>query len=543
MGRYFITKSLSIQIVSIFALAIVAAITMILLADAGSPLDRVQAAVPTGIDVGSGGHDITRIGLSAPLALSPTLPMCRFGYAASTNPPSNYDLGGRLNLRAGWFLDFSNHPPYTATAPELQYAQVVRLHQIKTVYPSYTATYVIPYTYTINSTNPATAIQQLVTTAQLAPGSTWLIGNEIERRDWPCGNGGTCGQDEMLPEAYADAYHQIYTALKGADPTARVAVGSQVEVSPLRLKYMDRMWNAYLAKYGQPMPVDLWNIHPYMLVEHVDWNGAAIPAGLTETQGLMYEDWQNDDLPAFEQQIISFRQWMAGKGQQSKPLIISEFGVLFPVWYQDGHHQYYTITRVNNFMKGAFDYMLTAKDPVLGPAADDNRLVQQWNWYSLDNNPQYFNGALFSYTVGSMTDIGSAWDTYVNDPNSPVGPSLNLKMLSASSIASASGPGPYTATVWLKVSNSGYQNLKAPVTISLTKVGDGTPLGQVVLNSLGGCGNSTTVSLQVTNIDTPSLQVKAEINPLHEPSESDYSDNTIYFTILGRLLFLPLIQR
>jgi hypothetical protein len=482
-----------------------------------------------------GGDGTTTFGANSALTLTTGQPMCRFGYAQAENAPASYDAGGRKTLRAGWYLDFSDHVPTSGVA-DLEYVQVVRLHQIKTVYPSYTATYTIPYTYLVNNQAPSVAIQNIVATAHVAPGSLWLIGNEIERVDWRCSNGTTCGQDEMLPEVYADVYHEIYTAIKAADPTARVANGSQVEISPLRLKYLDRMWNSYLAKYGQPMPVDVWNIHPYMLIEHQGWNGADIPAGLTETEGLLYDDTQNDDFPAFQQQIVSFRQWMASKGEQNKPLIISEFGVLYPTWFVDGNGHPYSTTRVINFMYQAFDHLLTAKDPALGFAADDNRLVQQWNWFSLDSNPIYFNGALFSYTVGTLTDIGATWASYVTDTNRPLGPALNLKMLSANYATSSSGGNPYSATLVLKVSNSGYLNWTGPLTVTVSNL-DNTPMGQVVLNGLPGCGRTALVTLQLTNIATANLPLKAQIDPLHQTPDADFSDNTIYFTVLGNSLF------
>jgi hypothetical protein len=485
---------------------------------------------------GSAGLSATSVGTSAL-----DQPMCRFGYAQTMQPPSFYDAGGRKSLRAGWYHDFGTNLPALGVA-DLEFAQVVRLHQIKTIYPSYTATYTIPYTWVINSQAPSVAIPYIAAIAQVSPGEVWMIGNEVERRDWRCSNGSTCGQDEMLPEVYADAYNQLYTAIKSADPTARIAIGSLVEISPLRLEYLDRVWNSYLAKYRQKMPVDVWNIHPYMLTEEQGIPGADIPAGLTDTVGLIYGNWQNDDLQAFQQQIVSFRQWMASKGEQNKPLIVSEFGVLFPTWVIDDHEGYYSTTRVINFMNKAFDYLLTAKDPALGFASDDNRLVQQWNWFSLDFDPHYFNGALFSYTVGTLTDIGTAWASYVTDTSRPFGPALNLKMLSANYDTSTLGGNPFTTTVRLRVSNSGYLNWTGPVTVTVSSLDD-APMGQVVLNGLPGCGRTALVTLQLTNIVTANLPLKAQIDPLQRTPDVDFSDNTIYFTVLGNSLFLPIIRR
>jgi hypothetical protein len=41
------------------------------------------------------------------------------------------------------------------------------------------------------------------------PGLTWIIGNEIERRDWLNSGGGSSGQNEIIPEVYTVAYHDL----------------------------------------------------------------------------------------------------------------------------------------------------------------------------------------------------------------------------------------------------------------------------------------------------------------------------------------------
>ena len=140
------------------------------------------------------------------------------------------------------------------------------------------------------------------------PGLLWAIGNEIERRDWDTG-----GQDEILPELYAQAYHEVYTTIKRADSTAQVANGSMVAATPLRLQYLERVWNAYTAAYGQPMPVDVWNLHIFILPEQLGGWGAGIPAGLSETQGATYclvDRTDNRNFSLAWEQIVNFRIWM-----------------------------------------------------------------------------------------------------------------------------------------------------------------------------------------------------------------------------------------
>ena len=43
------------------------------------------------------------------------------------------------------------------------------------------------------------------------------------------------------------AYHELYTLIKGADPTARLAIGGVIQATPLRLEYLTKVWNEYRA--------------------------------------------------------------------------------------------------------------------------------------------------------------------------------------------------------------------------------------------------------------------------------------------------------
>jgi hypothetical protein len=100
---------------------------------------------------------------------------------------------------------------------------------------------------------------------------------------------------------------------------------------------------------------------------------------------------------------------MRARGQQDKPLIMSEFGVLQPMDYG------FPPDRVNEFMRRACQFMLTARDEGLGYPADDYRLVQRWAWFSLNEAPwnaesgQGFNGQLLDLTTGALTPMGQEY--------------------------------------------------------------------------------------------------------------------------------------
>ena len=239
------------------------------------------------------------------------------------------------------------------------------------------------------------------------PGYLWIIGNEPE----------CLYQGKATPEQYAIVYHDLYAFIKARDPSAQVAIGGVVQPTPLRLLWLDRALNHYQTTYGQPMPVDVWNIHLQILQELKNSWGCEIPVGLAQTQGRLYGIQDNDNINIFQQLVVEFRTWMRDRGQRDKPLIISEYGVLFPPEYN------YTPERVNAFMNASFDYLLSARDLNLGYPADENRLVQRWLWYSLNEQPynlstgEGFNGALFDYRYplypGVITPAGISFTSYM----------------------------------------------------------------------------------------------------------------------------------
>jgi hypothetical protein len=108
----------------------------------------------------------------------------------------------------------------------------------------------------------------------------------------------------------------------------------------------------------------------------------------------------------FIEHIQRMRTWMKNHGQQDKPLIISEYGVLQPLY------EGFTSDRINDYMMATFNYLLFAKDPTLGYPADENRLVQRWAWFSL-NTPMGsnggdggWNGNLFDPATHQITSMG-----------------------------------------------------------------------------------------------------------------------------------------
>jgi hypothetical protein len=302
----------------------------------------------------------------------------RFGFGVAKNPIEEYDVSP---LGADWYLDFgfrADPPPLL----DMEYVQTIRLSESG---------------YAPNQA----AIEQF---ARNQPGALWLIGNEP---DAPA-------QDCVTPQTYAQLYHDLYDIIKGADPTAKVAIGGVVQATPLRLLYLDMILTEYETLYSVKIPVDVWNVHGFILQEKKNSWGCQIPCGIYGvTEGMLYSIEDHDNMTIFSQQIQDLRVWMDAHGERNKPLIVSEYGILMP------EELGFDEPRVEAFMLASFDYFLSTKVSWLGYPADENRLVQAWAWYSLDDD--HFEGEentshshLFNPTTKQLTALGGAYRDYTS---------------------------------------------------------------------------------------------------------------------------------
>ncbi|MBI1878088.1 MAG: hypothetical protein HYR94_07665 [Chloroflexi bacterium] len=306
------------------------------------------------------------------LSTAPANALERFGVGVPNPPLLKIEVAEKLGL--GWYLAWK-----TLEKPQkpegVEFWQMIRVHE--------------------EGFRPNQAAIHKV--AQANPGATWLIGNEPD----------VIWQDNVTPARYAEWYHELYYLLKEADPTCQVAIGGVTQPTPLRLQYLEMVLSFYQTRYGEVMPVDIWNIHNFILREERGSWGVDIPPGLTVNQGILYELDDHDDLEVFKAQIINFRQWLADRGQRDKPLIVSEFGILMPKDYGFGPE------RVQRFLYGTYEFMLIATDQQIGYPADDNRLVQRWAWYSLGDR-RYPTGNLIDYATGDLTSLGHAHQKFIS---------------------------------------------------------------------------------------------------------------------------------
>jgi hypothetical protein len=394
---------------------------------------------------------------------------------------------------------------------------------------------------------PCPTWDQIGAAAQANPGSLWLIGNEP---DSPY-------QDNIMPATYAQLYHDLYAFLKDQDPRAQVAIGGVVQATPLRIKYLGLILDAYEALYSRRMPVDVWNTHNYVLREERGGWGAEIPPGIADDQGILY-DIQDHDLldpcnPAqdplcvptdphlnrigWKQQIADFRQFMADRGYRDRPLILSEYGILMPTMYG------YGFARNTAFMLETFDWMMHTTDPSIGYPADGNRLIQAWAWYSLDEDtfqtyPAEFN--LFDPNTQLITPLGQAYADYAAGLTAP---DVDVALLGIRH--TWPGPGatePISLTLSADVTNRG-QEPASDVLVHFER--DGLPAGDVTFPSLAAGEVKRAIVVLSGLAFGQWIQVAVTVDPNGQLAECRRDNNHAATLLLvsRHQFFLPQIDR
>jgi hypothetical protein len=408
------------------------------------------------------------------------------------------------DLPIGWYVDYQadDNPERPQGA---EYVPIIRLSQ--------TGPNASDFTYSPSGT-------QLMDVITSNPGVDWFIGNEPDRRIY---------QDDMEPHVYAAAYHELYTLIKTADPTARIFAGTIVQPTPLRLQYLDIVLASYEQQNsGASLPVDGWSIHNFILNEvscdYDDTNcwGAEIPPGINAPFGQIVAVQDNDNINMFQERIVAFRQWMFDNGYGSVPLTVSEYGILMPeiLGFPD--------TRVNAFMDASVEYMLAATDPVLGDPHDGRRLVQTFSWYSTGAPNDPFNGYLFegNNPPWSLSSMGENYAALIAGESRAA--DYYPTALLSESVAAGNAT---TVNLQATIANSGNTTRSARAIAVRFYNGDpqagGVAIGDEQIVSLPGCGYSQTVSVTWPNVSAGTYEVFVETDADGILSESDETNNIL----------------
>jgi hypothetical protein len=347
-----------------------------------------------------------------------SFPNCRYG-ATPTDPEQMQALD---QLNAGWYINFKPYPYEDPYRTQAEFTPLIWIQQILDENGFTDEWYSWP-----------ALDQRFAEDIWNNTGRVYLVGNEV----------GRLGQGQMQPHKYAEAFHDISTFIKQNDPTARIAISGLVQVTPMRLQYLDLVWDAYQRQYGRDIPVDVWNMHLYVLPEVEEKDGQLRPSnagvalgtdielGMRRSSGSptdcmdphddIYCRAEHDSMAIFERQVQAMRQWMKDHGQQNKPLIISEYSILWRYRLENGRcledefGNCFDPNRVSDFMRYGFDYLNNATDPRLGYPLDGDRLVQQWMWFSLHNGVNATGGSsnLLSDDWQQLNAIGRTFRDYV----------------------------------------------------------------------------------------------------------------------------------
>ena len=245
----------------------------------------------------------------------------RAGFSISS--PTDPEYWGST-LGSGWYLDWNiqNNPSPNG----LEHWSMVRVHE-DCISPS---------------------VEKIQSAAINYPGQVWIIGNEPD----------VIWQDNVTAARYAYTYHELFGMIKSTDPTALIAVGGVSQATPLRLQYLDQVLQAYKNLYDEPMPMDWWTVHGYVLREEKGSWGVDIPPGINATQGELREVIDHGRMDLFEDQIRAFRQWMAKNGYQHTPLALTEFGILMPADYG------FPTDMVADYLEQTFTWLDQTKDDI-----------------------------------------------------------------------------------------------------------------------------------------------------------------------------------
>ena len=478
------------------------------------------------------GYSTTMPGSSIVRAAGADFPNCRLGVGVSRNLFTTYNY---TPTRLGWYLDWGVYAP---TPTQIQYYHTLRVKQDKSG-NNYLSSYHITPTLDSGPSGLGPAVQAY-------PGQVWMIGNEPDR---------PYSQDDVMPDMYAQIYHDAYWFIKGIDPTARVAIGAVVQPTPLRLQYLDLVLQAYRTKYGTTMPVDVWNTHAYIIPENRLLPGADIPPGITATAGAQYTPPDQLSINVYAAQIRALRTWMRDRGYQNVPLIITEYGALYPLWYLNNFGL--TQTDVNNFVGAVINHMNTQKDLSIGYPADDYRLVQQAAIYSLDDDsvfpydppdPNLFRWGSFLFRSSSpytRTDTGNNFVAIAQSLTANVDWVVSQPKAVPSSLI-VSPTGTVSTTMYVIASNAGNALASAGAVITFTDV-TSSPSALVGVRNippLGGCGSTQQAGV-VWHALAPGLhRMRIEVDSNAVIGEPSKSNNVLTTTVVVGTtgLYLPIIN-
>lgn len=491
---------------------------------------------------------------------------CRYGITTL----GNEQVGKVDDLGSGSYLDFGWRA--TAASNGAQYIPMVVVKGDRDASGNYLHTYTVSPRIDITDPTDPSGLRFWL---GVYPGYLWFVGNEVDRGPDPGGT--TSLQGDLYPEDYARAYNEVYQYIKQYDAKAKVAVSGLVQVTPGRLQYLDLVWAAHIEEFGYPMPVDVWNMHLYILPEV---NPAGQPNGIAnvalgtnpalgrkESGGNaalcalseVYCYAEHDDMNVFAEQVVAMRTWMKNHGERNKPLILSEYSLLYPYvvdgstcFIQDEYGQCFTPQRVQNFLTASFNYLDSTTSTSLGYPLDNNRLIQQWVWFSV-NNQDYAGSVSNLYNHdndGNLTTLRQLGEMFISRTNGQAAARNLLPDKAATPAAFLDGAASVNVPIWVTFRNNGNTQITTPFQVTfysnstLTNViGSATVTPQP---SVFGCATvDYKANVTWTNLVAGKHRYWAKVDSQNVIVESNEGDNVIqgYVLVDPDQIRLPVISR
>jgi hypothetical protein len=242
---------------------------------------------------------------------------------------------------------------------------------------------------------------------------------------------------------------------------------------------------------------------------------------------------------------------MKAHGQQNKPLIISEYGLLYPYvqdsptscFLADEFGNCFTAPRVASYLHETMDLLETWTDPALGYPQDGFRLVQQWLWYSIVTDPEWSGGS-------SNLIVQNFADYAPGDPAAltPIGQAFREEAISSQGSVNLVGGQAHDAVGYVKLPgstgsaritasfrNSGITSITQPFKVTfyrnaaLTQAIGSVTFNPAVQGAITGCSwggrNNFQVSMVWNNLAIGSHRYWAVIDSQDAISESSDGDN------------------
>jgi hypothetical protein len=191
-------------------------------------------------------------------------------------------------------------------------------------------------------------------------------------------------------------------------------------------------------------------------------------------------------MTAFIGQVRAMRTWMRDHGERQKPLVLSEWSLLYPPHLVDEYgNGFNNPQRVVDFLNDTIAYLSTATDSNLGYTDDGNRLVQSWNWFSVHNFLAGYISNLLLDDLQTPSPVGQAFQPAALSG----GATFNLvpAWLSHSFAQSPTPGGSADVTLTAIVRNILYGRSATPFTVTFYENAALTqPIGQADVPGPGG---------------------------------------------------------